>query len=167
MQNGDKEKFSVKRIGGHLHKIIPISDRTGEIINHVISPLMVELRLHDIMQIIVGAATLAIPVAFTEEVWNLGERLPLENVLLLSFMSFTFIALFVYYSFYRNHLKGNVFEYLKRVMATYFLSLLVVAIVLTIIEKCPWGINNILAIKRIIIVAFPASMASALSDSIK
>jgi len=88
MQNGDKEKFSVKRIGGHLHKIIPISDHTGEIINHVISPLMVELRLHDIMQIIVGAATLAIPVAFTEEVWNLGERLPLENVLLLSFMSF-------------------------------------------------------------------------------
>jgi len=82
-------------------------------------------------------------------------------------VGFTFIALFVYYSFYRNHLKGNVFEYLKRVMATYFLSLLVVAIVLTIIEKCPWGINNILAIKRIIIVAFPASMASALSDSIK
>jgi uncharacterized membrane protein len=167
MRNDNKEKIIIKRIGGDLHKVIPIVDNTGKIIHHVISPLMVELKLHDIMQILVGAATLAIPVAFTEEVWKFGERLPMKNVLLLSILSLTFIALFVYFNFYRNHLKGNEFEYVKRVMATYILSLLVVGAVLTIIEKCPWGTDNILAIKRIIIVAFPASMTSTLSDSIK
>ena len=167
MQKDNKEKIVIKRIDGHLHKVIPIADHTGEIIHHVISPLMVELKLHDIMQILVGAATLAIPVAFTEEVWKFGELLPMKNVLLLSVLSLTFIALFVYFNFYRNHLKGNVFECFKRIMATYLLSLLVVGIVLTIIEKCPWGTDNILAIKRTIIVAFPASMTSVLSDSIK
>jgi uncharacterized membrane protein len=167
MQNDNKEKFVIKRLGGNLHKVISVADHTGEIVHHVISPLMVELKLHDIMQILVGAATLAVPMAFTEEVWKFGEHLPVINVLLLSFLSLVFIALFVHFNFYREHLKGNVVEYFKRVMAIYLLSLVVVVIVLTIIEKCPWGTNNILAIKRVIIVAFPALMISALSDSIK
>jgi len=38
---------------------------------------------------------------------------------------------------------------------------------LIIIEKCLWETDSILAIKRIIIVSFPASMNAAVSDSIK
>ena len=34
--------------------------------------LQFELKLHDIFQIIVGAYILAVPVAFTEEVWVLN-----------------------------------------------------------------------------------------------
>ena len=45
--------------------------------------------------------------------------------------------------------------------------LAVVALLLTIIQKCPWGVDNILAIKRVIIVAFPASMSATVSDTIK
>jgi hypothetical protein len=44
---------------------------------------------------------------------------------------------------------------------------LVVALILTIIQKCPWGVDNILALKRIAIVAFPASMSATISDTIK
>jgi len=40
-------------------------------------------------------------------------------------------------------------------------------ILLTIIDKCPLGMDNMLALKRVIIVAFPASMSAAVSDSIK
>jgi hypothetical protein len=47
------------------------------------------------------------------------------------------------------------------------LSLLVVGLLMTLIEKCPWGTDNILAVKRIIIAAFPASMAATLSDTLK
>ena len=43
----------------------------------------------------------------------------------------------------------------------------VVAVLLTIIDKCPWGIDNLVAIKRVIIVAFPASMSAAVSDMLK
>jgi len=60
-----------------------------------------------------------------------------------------------------------VFEYYKRVAAIYLFSLLVVSLILTIIQKCPWGTDNLLALKRIFIVAFPASMSAAVSDALK
>jgi len=110
---------------------------------------------------------LAVPVAFTEETWSLGEELPLLNVLMLSGLSLVFIGLFVYLNFYRYMLKANIGEYLKRVGSIYFFSLLVVGGLMTIIQRCPWGVDNIIAIKRILIVAFPASMSASLSDSIK
>jgi uncharacterized membrane protein len=64
-------------------------------------------------------------------------------------------------------LKGYVIDFIKRVIGTYVISLLVVALILTLIDKCPWGIDNALAIKRIILVAFPAAMSGTLSDTIK
>lgn len=128
---------------------------------------MVELKPRDILQIIVGASILAVPVGFTEETWVLGANLPFINVLAIGFISIIFISAFVYFNFYRFYLKGHISEYIKRVLAVYIFSVLVVGILLTIIGKCPWGVNNILAIKRIIIVTFPSSMSAAVSDSIK
>jgi uncharacterized membrane protein len=167
MKRQNKSKQTIKRIGGYLHRLSPVLDSTGKVVNYVTTPLMVELKPRDIMQIIVGASILAIPVGFTEETWNLGERLPLNNVFALAMISLVFIALFVYFNFYRFQLKGYVFEYIKRIIAIYVLSLFIVGILLTIIEKCPWGVDNILALKRMIIVAFPSSMSAAISDTLK
>jgi len=161
------KKPIIKRIGGYLHKLTPIMDNTGKIISHTITPFMVEFRPRDLMQVIVGASILAVPIAFTEETWKLGEQLPLKNVLLLGFISILFISSFVYFNFYRFQFKKHIFEYLKRVIATYFCALLVVGLILTIIQKCPWNKDYILALKRIIIVTFPASMSAAISDTIK
>ena len=165
--NNNKPKPIIKRIGGYLHRLTPIVDNTGKIISHTITPFMVEFRPRDLMQVIVGASVLAVPVAFTEETWKLGEELALKNVLLLGGISLLFIAMFVYFNFYRFHLKNHVFEYIKRVIITYFCSFILVGILLTIIQRCPWNTNSILAIKRIIIVTFPASMSAAISDTIK
>ena len=157
----------VKRIGGYLHRVVPIKDATGKVLNYALKPLMIEFRPRDVMQVIVGASLLSIPVCFTEEVWVLGAELPLANVIGLSILSALFIGLFVYYNFYRFNLKGHVLEFVKRIAGTYILSLVVVALLLTIINKCPWGVDNLTAIKRILIVAFPASMSAAVRDSIK
>ena len=159
----------IKRLGhsGHLHTIIPIFDSSGKLIQRIVKPLMVELNIRDIIQIVVGATLLAIPMAFTEETWKLGSTLPDENVAILSLVSLSFIALFVYVHFYRFYLKGFVFEYFKRVFAIYFISLIVVGLLMTLIEQCPWGVDNMLAIKRIIIVAFPASMSAVATDALK
>ncbi len=162
----DKEP-TTKRIGGYLHKIIPIKDSTGKILDYALKPFMVEFRPRDFLQIIVGASILAIPLAFTEETWVLGQKLPLFNVLLLSILSLVFISFFVYFNFYRFNFKGHKFEYFKRVISTYLGSLLVVGLILTIIQKCPWGTDNLTAIKRIIIVSFPASMSATVSDILK
>ncbi|MEO9483954.1 MAG: DUF2391 family protein [Ekhidna sp.] len=161
-----KEK-TVKRIGGYLHWVIPIADKSGEIISYTLKPLMVEFKPRDIIQVAVGAALLALPISFTEEAWVLGETLPFANVLGIGIVSLLLIALFVYFNFYRSTLKGHVFSYVKRSIGTYLISLIVVALILTLIEKCPWGVDNMLVIKRIIIVAFPASMSGTLSDTLK
>lgn len=162
-------KVEIARIGraGYLHSIIPIVDSSGKVIQRVVKPLMVELHIKDIIQIIVGATLLAIPMAFTEETWQLGEKLPLLNIGLLAAISIFFIAIFVYANFYRYYLKGYFFEYIKRVLAIYIISLIVVGALMTVIQQCPWGIDNLLAIKRIIIVAFPASMSAVAADAIK
>jgi uncharacterized membrane protein len=157
----------IKRIGGYLHKVIPIKDATGKVLNYTLKPLMVEFRPRDLLQVIVGATILAIPIAFTEETWKLGEELPLANVLALAAISIIFIAAFVYFNFYRFNFKGHEVEYLKRIIATYVAALIVVGVILTIIRRCPWGTDNLLALKRIIIVTFPASMSATISDVMK
>jgi uncharacterized membrane protein len=167
MEKQRKAKQTIRRIGGYLHRLSPVLDSTGKVVSYVTTPLMVELKPRDIMQIIVGASILAIPVGFTEETWNLGERLPFSNILALAVVSLVFIALFVYFNFYRFQLKSYVLEYIKRVVAVYVISLFVVGLLLTIIEKCPWGTETMVAFKRIIIVAFPSSMSAAISDTLK
>ena len=83
--NPNKEQeIKITRIGGYLHKITTILDSSGKVLHRSISPLMVELLPRDIMQMIVGATILAIPLGYTEETWDLGERLPLTNVLYLT-----------------------------------------------------------------------------------
>ena len=157
----------VERVGGYLHRVIPILDNAGRVIDHALKPLMVEFRPRDLMQVIVGAAILAVPVAFTEETWRLGETLPFRNVLILSALSILFIALFVYFNFYRFAFRGHALEYVKRVLAIYFFSLIVVGALLTVIQKAPWSADSLLAVKRTLIVAFPASMSAAISDALK
>ncbi len=158
---------TIKRINGYLHRIVPVADKSGEIISYALKPLMLEFKPRDIMQVIIGASLLAIPVALSEEVWNLGRDLPAINVFIMGIVSILFIGVFVYFNFYKFSLKGFVSEYIKRVLGTYIISLIVVTLILTLLEKCPWGIDNTLAIKRIIIVGFPTAMSGTLSDTIK
>jgi uncharacterized membrane protein len=165
----DEHKEFIKRLGPgqYLHRVIPILDASGKVIHRVVKPLMVELRVRDVVQIVVGASILAIPAGFTEETWNLGEQLPLANVAAIAVLSVAFIALFVYFNFYRDYIGQYRWEFIKRVVAVYAISLGVVAVLLTLIGKCPWGVDNLLAVKRIIIVALPSSLSAMVSDALK
>jgi len=161
------KETTTKQIGGYLHKITPVADKSGKILSYVMKPLMVEFKLRDIFQVSVGSALLAIPVSFTEEAWKLGETLPNHNIIGITLFSLVLTSVFVYFNFYRLNFKGNEFNFIKRVIGTYIISMIIVGIILTLIDKCPWGTNDILTIKRMVIVAFPAAMSGTLSDSIK
>lgn len=161
------KESTIKRVGGYLHRVVPIADKSGDIISYALKPLMLEFKPRDIMQVIVGSALLAIPVSLTEEAWDLGKTLPLTNIMGVFALSLIMISIFVYFNFYKVTLKGFVKDFIKRIIGTYFISLLVVAIILTLIQKCPWGTDNLLAFKRIVLVAFPAAMSGTLSDTIK
>ncbi len=161
-------KKEVIRVGGKLKEIVFVSDEKGKLLHKIISPLMVEFYARDLIQVMVGSSLLAIPVAFTEETWRLGESLPLMKVFGLMILSLFFISVFVYYNFYKSeHIRKHLNQFIKRVLLTYFLSFLMVALILTLIEKAPWSSDALLAIKRVILVAFPASMSAAGADMIK
>jgi uncharacterized membrane protein len=159
-------KKSTHRIDGQLYETFTISDDKGKELQHINVPLKVELKIRDILEVIVGASILSIPVAFTEEVWNMGDDLHWMNIIALSAVSLLFLGSFIYYTSYRKRLELFRKEYYKRIFFTYFLSLLVVGLLLFIVDKAPWFTDFDLALKRTIIGAFPASMSATVTDNI-
>lgn len=156
----------IQRIAGRLHRVQPVVDAAGKVVHYAVSPLRVELKRRDLMQIIAGSSILAVPVAFTEETWALGLNLPNFNVCLIGFISLLFISAYVYFNFYRDLIGTYWTAFIKRVLAIYFISLFVVGILLTTIQVAPWLDDFNLALKRTIIVGFPASMSAVISDAI-
>jgi len=130
-------------------------------------PLFHEFKLKDVLELIVGASILAVPVGFTEETWRLGQTLPMLNTFGLLLISLFFISLFTYYNYYRNKKHSPRTPLIARVAATYALSCAVVAALLTLIQVAPWTTDWVVAFKRIILVALPASMSAVVADTIK
>lgn len=123
-------------------------------------------ELKDILQVIIGATILAIPVGFTEETWRLGEFLPWLNIIGLFLLSILFIAAFVYYNYHKAH-EFHKSEFIKRVISTYAFSFIVVAVILTLIQRTPWSTDFALALKRVIIVTLPSTMSAAVADVLR
>jgi len=162
-----KFESRVERNQGRLHRVRSTVDDSGKVIHQSFSPLLVEFRFQDFCETVVGALVLAIPVEFTEEVWRLGEQLPWPNVIAVVFASITFVALFVYVVFYQDHLRGHVHQFLFRTIGSYLVALTAVAVVLMMFQKLPWQTDPATAIRRIIIVGFPACFSATVVDSLK
>jgi uncharacterized membrane protein len=138
-----------------------------EILHKIVHPVRVEFHVKDILQVILGASILAIPVGYTEETWHLGEILPLVNIIGFLLLSLLFISAFTYYHYYHNNINKHWDHFIKRVFLTYLSAFLIVAILLTLIQRTPWTTDFILAFKRTVIVTFPAAMSGAIADVIK
>jgi len=132
----------------------------------VVQPIIPVFSTKDILQVLIGASILAVPVGFTEETWKLGQSLPMLNVLSIMALSIIFIATFIHYTHYK-HTVGHRKQFYRRVIATYVVSFLVVSIIMTLIQRAPWTTDLVLAFKRIAIVTFPATMSAAIADTLK
>jgi len=119
----------------------------------------------DIAQIAIGAFALSVPIAFSEEAWRLSASLPTLNLVLVVVLSLAFITLFAYQSVFQANIIKRRRAFLLRVLAAYLLTLLVVGIVLLALNKLPLLTDPILALKRIILIAMPASMGAIIVDS--
>jgi len=162
-----KSKKHVIHVNGKLNHMTTYHDHKGKIIHRIIHPLKLDFHIKDLLQVIIGATVLAIPVGLTEESWGLGQSLPMSNIFLLLFVSLAFISAFVYYNYYTTHMETHWDEYLKRALATYIVSFIVVTILLVIIQRAPWMTEPLLALKRTIIVTLPASMSAVVADVLK
>lgn len=144
-------------------------NKRGEIkLGKSIDPLFHEFHLKDVLQVLLGASILSIPVGFTEEFWRLGEILPIINILGFVFLSFLFISLFTYYHYHKEHgLRKHHKHFVKRVVLTYLLSFAVVTLLMALIQKAPIDSDFLLAFKRIALVTFPASISGTIADVVK
>ena len=125
-----------------------------------------KLDRRDVTEIVIGALVLAFPVAVTEEVWNLSTELSLVRTIVISLASLVFISVFVQTTYCHSFSLSSQKQLLVRVMSVYCLTLLVAAAVLLAIDRLPFGSQTLVAIKRTIIVAFPASFAATVVDSL-
>jgi uncharacterized membrane protein len=125
-----------------------------------------KVDVRDIAEIIIGSLVLAFPVAVTEEVWNLGAELSLGRTLVISLCSLVFISFFVQTTYRHDFSFSSQKQLLTRVFTVYGLTLLLSAAVLLAVDRLPLLTETMVAVKRAIIVAFPASFAATVVDSI-
>lgn len=122
-------------------------------------------NFEDIMQVVVGASALSVPVAFSEEAWNLGRTLPLQNLIFLITLSLLFINLYSFHSIFQRDVRHRIGAFLTRTLLDYGITLLVVFVVLLALNRLPLFGEPQVAIKRVLILAFPASMGAVVVDS--
>jgi len=130
-------------------------------------PVKKKFGLKNILQAIVGAIFLAIPIGFTEETWNLGENLPMSNIIMILAFSLFFIALFAYRNLSKNKPGFYWYDLAKRVVVMYVISFAIVTLLLLVIQRAPWATDWVLAFKRTIIVAFPSSLSATIAGNLK
>ncbi|QUN05449.1 DUF2391 family protein [Shewanella yunxiaonensis] len=119
----------------------------------------------DLGQISIGAFALSVPIAFSQEAWDLAAALPLGNMILVVLLSLGFIALFAYQSVFQARIRTRIAVFLLRIVLAYTLTLIIVSIVLLALDKWPLLSEPYLALKRTLLIAMPASMGAIIVDS--
>ena len=126
-----------------------------------------QFKLQDLSEIVVGSVLLAFPIAITEEVWNLGKELSLLNTLAIVASSLFFLTWFAFHTFYQSDLSIHRNDLIIRVVSVYCVTLTVAALILGLFAQFPLLTEPAVAIKRMIIVALPASFCATVVDSIR
>jgi uncharacterized membrane protein len=124
------------------------------------------INTEDIVQVIVGSSALTVPIAFSEESWRLSETLPILNVVVLIILSLLFISLYSVQGIFQGQIKHRISHFVLRIIIDYGIALIIVFIVLFALDKMPILDNPIIALKRIIILGFPASMGGVIVDGL-
>ena len=127
--------------------------------------MKLRINTEDIIQIAIGAFALAVPISFTEEAWKMSITLPFYNLLLVFVLSVTFLGIYAYYSVFQKQVSKRYDIFILRIFIAYFISALVVALVLLALNKLPIIDEPIIALKRLILIAMPASMGAIVVDS--
>jgi uncharacterized membrane protein len=122
------------------------------------------INTEDIIQVIIGSSALTVPVAFSEESWRLSETLPLLNVLILFVLSLIFIALYSIQGIFQGKVKHRIYHFILRIIIVYAITLFVVFIILIALNRMPLFDEPLIALKRIILLSFPASMGGVIVD---
>ena len=154
------------RINGRLHLVHHVRDKEGNVIATGTEPLKVEFHLEDLGQLVAGACVMALPVALTEEVWDLGKTLSIGHTLVILGVSLLTLAGFIWALFYGNRVGAYKGHFFKRVLSAYLVTFVVAFLLLFLFDQAPLD-DLRLTLTRTVIVAFPASFAATVVDFLK
>jgi uncharacterized membrane protein len=122
------------------------------------------MRLKDLAQIIIGAGTLALPVAMSKDTWEIAEELSPGDITAITCMSVLLIAGFVYAAYFRGHFRKHWPHFVGRVLSIYGLTVIVSSLNLLLVNQAPWLTDSTLALSETVLVSLPASFAAAIVD---
>ena len=94
--------------------------------------------------------------------WSLGYHMV---GLALQLGAMVVIGFYVYHSYHRASSKTEWGQFLKRIGSIYVVTLLAAASILLVLDKFPWDGLGV-ALGRTVVVAFPASFAATIFDSL-
>lgn len=127
--------------------------------------MSMSFNLEDVGQVAVGSFALAVPIAFSEEAWKLGETLPLMNLSLVFILSIAFLSFYAYESVFQADIKYRIPVFVSRIIFAYLIAAVVVSLVLFSLDKFPLLTDTYVALRRLIVVTMPASMGAIIVDS--
>ena len=124
-----------------------------------------QFRWHDLGEIAVGASIVAFPVAITDEVWTLSAELSFYRVLSFAIVSIFLLSTVIFLIHRHDQFPLSRGALVVRVAMTYSVTLLISMLLLFGIDRIDLLQEPLVAIKRVVIVAFPASFAATAVDS--
>ena len=125
-----------------------------------------KMTLRDVSEIVVGSCVLGFPVAVTGEVWDLSSALPWSSMVPIVLWSIVFLGAFVHYLHHRGGIRGQRLEFIGRVLLSYAITVACCAVILALVDKLDLFVDPSVALKRTLLVAFPACFAATVVDSI-
>ena len=129
------------------------------------NPAEPKFHWQDLAEVAIGACILAFPVAVTEEIWALGAELSLGRVLVFAVVSIFLLAIVIYVVHGHEGLPLTHKGFLLRLVVTYAVPFLISALLLFGIDRLDLFQDPLIAFKRTILVAFPATFAATALDS--
>ena len=123
-----------------------------------------KVKLEDISQLSIGATALAIPVAMTEDTWNLSKELPWLNTISIFVVTLLVIGFYVHFKYVTKSTDSFSWHFFVRVLVAYAITAIASATVLFLFQRLPLDDPQI-AITRIVLVTFPAGFVATIVDS--
>jgi uncharacterized membrane protein len=124
----------------------------------------IEFVRRDVAEIAIGACVMAFPVAASQEIWDLGEQLTLLRVMLFALASILVLGLLVFLLHRGPETPSDRGVFLRRVLSTYGLTLVIAALLLFGVDHLDLFEQPLVAVKRTVLVAFPACFAATVVD---
>lgn len=123
-----------------------------------------KMTRRDLGEIMVGGMALAFPVALTEEVWGLGEELSWPRILTLLIGSLFVLSWHAWHMHDGGEFKTHWRSYALRIAAVYLLTAGLCTLLLVLLDRWPILSDPDIALRRTVIVSFPAVFSAVIVD---